>query len=208
MWGLNETICLKRSVLGLTLGKNSVNVTLTTLSLCTGQLATLAFYEQLEVASWLVVYTLCLSGVMTTHSHSPRCVILVRHIYWTIICFSVWHFFPPSLPFGKVIFHTFHLLFTKHLLSTFSVPGSNTKMNKPHPCAQDAPSAEETTLQTAMPISLLPRDSSLPFLLPSLEFEPLHALLPLFWLPISNVIKIEVMGFELERPGFDTQLCL
>lgn len=137
-----------------------------------------------------------------------RCVILVTHIHWTIICFSVWYFFPPSLPFGKVIFHTFHLLFTKHLLSTFSVPGSNTKMNKPHPRAQDAPSAEETTLQTATPSSLLPKDSSLPFLLPSLEFEPLHALLPLFWLPISNVIKIEVMDFELERPGCETQLCL
>ena len=40
-----------------------------------------------------------------------------------------------------------------------------------------------------------------------LKWLSTHTLLPLFWLPVSDVIKIEVMDSELGRLGFETQVC-
>ena len=108
------------------------------------------------------------------HTYSPRCAIRGRH----------GSFSPPVFPLVKLFSKLFIHCSTKYLLSSFSVPSSKTKKSKPHPCAQDAPSSEQTTQQMALPVSLmpelrglLPKDSSLTFLLPSLGFEPLYTLL-------------------------------
>lgn len=41
------------------------------------------------------------------------------------------------------------------------MPGSDTKMDVPRPCAQDAPSAEETVQRTPGTVSLGPQAKSL-----------------------------------------------
>lgn len=124
-----------------------------------------------------------LSGVISTHSYCPWCGVPKGHGLQPAFCVTLVF---PSLPLAKVMFHTLHLLFTKHLLSAFSVPGSvNAEMNKTHACAQGTPGAQETAQQTAVPFvslgpgprGLVPKDSTLP-LPPSLKVEPFHALLP------------------------------
>ena len=107
------------------------------------------------------------------HTYSPRCAIRWRH-----------GTFPPSLPFGKVIFQTFHSLFNQIFIELLLRPKLQDKEEEAHSCAQGAPSSEQTTQQMALPVSsmpgsrgLLPKDSSLTFLLPSLGFEPLYTVL-------------------------------
>lgn len=108
------------------------------------QLAASALSENPVVDSWPFVYTLSLS----TLSHCPWCALSKGHGLYYVSCVALFFLNPP---FGKVIFHTLHLLFTKHLLSAFSVSGSvNTEMNKTHLCAQDTPGTEETTQQIAL----------------------------------------------------------
>lgn len=111
-------------------------------------LAASAFSENLEVDSRPVAYSSSLSGVVSTLAHSPWCVPSKGH---GLCCGSCVALPFPGPPFGKVIFHTLHLLFTKHLSSAFSVSGSvNTEMNKTDLCAQDTPGAAETTRQIAL----------------------------------------------------------
>ena len=131
------------------------------------------WHHRLEAASQPVVYNFGLSVVTAAHLFSRMCNVG-----------ETWHFSPSVFPLVKLFSKLFIHCPTKYLLSSFSVPSSKTKKSKPHPCAQDAPSSEQTTQQTTLPVSwrleprgLLPKDSSLTFLLPSLGFEPLYTLL-------------------------------
>ena len=68
------------------------------------------------------------------HTYSPRCAIRWRH-----------GTFPPSLPFGKVIFQTFHSLFNQIFIELLLRPKVQDKEEEAHSCAQGAPSSEQTT---------------------------------------------------------------
>lgn len=80
--------------------------------------------------------------VMSVQPHPPRCALAEGHTLGRASHVARHH--PSS--FGKVTSHNLHLLFTKRLLSAFSVPGAaDTKMKQPHPWPEDAASAAGAT---------------------------------------------------------------
>ena len=69
------------------------------------------------------------------HSYSPRCAIRWRH-----------GTFPTSLPFGTVIFQTFHSLFNQIFIELLLRPKLQDKEEEAHPCAQGTPSSASASL--------------------------------------------------------------